>query len=253
MRAFKFGQHANSNFCVCDGEQFPEIDTIVAFGRRRSCRRHSLDGRARSWRYEGVVAEFSRPVRVSQRLIELPQCPVGQVQSATATNGVLHILQAVGESACQLSRVEAEDMPAALLQKVVAPVVLPCPFGIAVPHIAIALDVNVALRTEKGEVQAVHRLAGSLIPLPLRLDAFLLEGSPEAILQRTSVVQIIDLQGLYKLLPHRPDENDASSPSAENWLMALPELSQPQSIVRLVRTWVIGFIGKEFDAPNFAN
>ena len=105
-------------------------------------------------------------------------------------------------------------MPTPLFQKVVALIVLSCAFGIAVPQIAIALDVNVSLGAENGEVQAVQRFGRPLKPLPLRLNPLLLERGPETIFQRAAIVQIVDFDRSLELTPNRRDEHDASSPSA---------------------------------------
>src|SRR5947207_2725197 len=75
--------------------------------------------------------------------VEHPRRSVCQAKAAAAMNGTPDVLNTAGKFLHQLRTVEAQDVPPALLQKVVPSIVLPSLPWVRVPGVAITLDVDI--------------------------------------------------------------------------------------------------------------
>jgi hypothetical protein len=79
-------------------------------------------------------------------------------------------------------------MPTPLFQAVISGVVDSGLLRIGMPPVAVALDIDVAIGAEEGEIETIELLWRSLEPLTLGIDSFLLESSPKTIFQRASMM-----------------------------------------------------------------
>src|SRR5687768_6696255 len=122
-----------------------------------------------------------------------------------------------------LGGVEAEDLPEAGWEEVVALVVGADGLAAGVPGMAVAFDVEVAVAAADGEVEEVASLVGHGLDVVFALgeEAGIAEAAVEVVLNGAAGEEVVDVFGQLDLAPVRWNEEDSAAALGGNWAVQL--------------------------------